>query len=360
MKIALIRRNFSAIGGAELYLQRLVAGLAATGHEPHLFAEFWTEDAPATIHPVRVSGSRAQRLIRFARTAEQMLKAEAFDCVFSLERTMRQDVYRAGDGVHRCWLQQRKKYSPWYRRPLADFGAFHRNMLRLEQQTFSAANTRHIIVNSEMVRCEIEELFDFPRERIHLVRNGIDVNRFKVGQREATRQKLGISDDEFLLLFVGSGWERKGLRFVLKALAGLSDRKVRLLVLGKGRKPYLCPPRVIFAESMPQIENAYAAADLFVFPTIYDPSANVTFEALAAGLPVVTTTLNGASEVLRNGVNGSVLGDPGDVPALVAAIRFWMQQPKPARVNTTADLSIERNVRETLAVLELATKGKGR
>jgi len=102
MKLALIRRHFSATGGAELYLQRLLGVLAERGHELHLLTESW-EDAPAgvTVHPLRIRASRAQRPMRFAEAVREELGGQTFDCVFSLERTLLQDVYRAGDGVHR-------------------------------------------------------------------------------------------------------------------------------------------------------------------------------------------------------------------------------------------------------------------
>src|SRR6266571_296677 len=105
MKLALIRRQFSATGGAELYLQRLLQTLAQRGHELHLFAEAW-EQKPAgvALHPTRVSGTRAQKPLRFAQAVRNAVAKDKFDCVFSLERALQQDVYRAGDGVHRVWL----------------------------------------------------------------------------------------------------------------------------------------------------------------------------------------------------------------------------------------------------------------
>ena len=105
---------------------------------------------------------------------------------------------------------------------------------------------------------------------------------------------------------------------------------------------------------MANVEDAYAAADLFVFPPIYEPSANVCFEALAAGLPVVTSACNGAAEIIEPDINGTVVQNPSDIRALIEATRFWKARPAARPVTVKTDLSIERNVRETLAVLELA------
>src|ERR1051325_3062708 len=162
MKLALIRRQFAATGGAELYLQRLLRALVERGHEPHLFAEAWEGALDGVkFHRVVAGGSRARRPLNFARAIRAELAKEKFDCVFSLERTLQQDVYRAGDGVHRVWLERRRQFAPWWKKPFVGHGAFHRNMLALEARTFDPANTHRIIVNSEMVRREIRKHFAF-------------------------------------------------------------------------------------------------------------------------------------------------------------------------------------------------------
>src|SRR4051812_44774985 len=173
MKIALVRRQFSATGGAELYLSRLLAELVRRGHEPHLFAEEWQQAPPFNFHPVPRSRPRARRSVRFAAEVEKLLQPMSFDCIFSLERTLCQDVYRAGDGLHYNWLLQQRRFAPVWRKPFIGRSLFHRLMLKLEGETISPANTRHIIVNSEMVRREISDRFAFPAERMHLIRNGI-------------------------------------------------------------------------------------------------------------------------------------------------------------------------------------------
>jgi UDP-glucose:(heptosyl)LPS alpha-1,3-glucosyltransferase len=360
MKIALIRRQFAATGGAELYLQRLITGLAGAGHEVHLFAEGW-ESVPdqVTLHEVRVEASRAQRPVMFAQTVAEMLAGESFDVVFSLERTHGQDVYRAGDGLHRVWLEQRRRYAPWWKRPFVGMGGFHRNMMALEARAFDPQGTRHVIVNSEMVRRDILQHFAFPAERIHLVRNGVDLQRFKLGERQAARQRLGFKADDFVLLFVGSGWERKGLGFLLRLMGRWEGRKgregkVKLLVVGKGKQRGRVPANVIFAGPMSAVEDAYAAADLLTFLPIYEPSSNVVTEALASGLPVITSRFNGAAELIEPGLNGDVLDEPADTDALERAVIAWMDKPGARPVLCLRPLDLETNVRETLRVLEMA------
>lgn len=395
MKLALIRRHFSATGGAELYLQRLLVALSSGGHELHLFTEAWAHAPKGVIvHSIPVIGSRAERPRRFAETARAELARQTFDCVFSLDRTLKQDVYRAGDGVHQVWIERRRQFAPWWRKPFVCRGAFHRAMTALEAETFRSENTGHIIANSEMVRREILHRFRFPAERIHVVRNGVDVARFQSGDRAATRARFGVAEDEFLLLFVGSGWERKGLAFLLQTMVRCHERsprwrrhflkgvslaqagatrtlshadsascgpdRIKLLVVGKDRIPLRHPPNVVFAGTMADTEHAYAAADLFAFLPIYEPSANVVFEALAAGLPVVTSSLNGAGELIREGVHGTVLPDPSNADALAEAIGYWSSRRARFGPPAGIDLSLERNVCETMSILELAAREKHR
>jgi UDP-glucose:(heptosyl)LPS alpha-1,3-glucosyltransferase len=134
----------------------------------------------------------------------------------------------------------------------------------------------------------------------------------------------------------------------------LSQVDLKLLVVGKGKSPFITSRDYVFAGPMSDVENAYAAADLFIFLPIYEPSANVVVEALAAGLPVITSAQNGASELIQEGINGSVLPDPSDIDAVVESIAFWSSQRFMARPADTDPLRLERNVAETVKVLELA------
>lgn len=362
MKLALIRRQFSATGGAELYVQRLLAELVAAGHDVHLFAEKWQGQAEGVeFHTISAQGGRAERPLRFAEAVQATLQTQQFDCVFSLERTLRQDVYRAGDGLHRVWLERRRQFSPWWKKPLVGLGAFHRNMLALESQTFDPANTKHIIVNSEMVRGEIARHFPaYPQERVHLVRNGVNVRRYQSADRETARRRFGLQPDDFVLLFVGSGWERKGLPSLLKFMAAHSDDPaLKLLVVTRDRMRGQVPPNVILTGPMHDVENAYAAADLLTFLPIYEPCSNVVGEALATGIPAITTLYNGASELIDPGVNGHVIADPCDLDALARGVNHWRLHSHALPVHTGLPLDLHHNVQQTLRILELAAKYSG-
>ena len=362
MRIGLVRRKYSSSGGAELYVQRLLRGLVERGHEPHLFAQSWCDPGEGVVlHSINISASRADRSRVFARAVDEVIGKVPLDCVLSLERTLRQDVYRAGDGVHRVWLERQREFAPWWKRPLIGAGLFHRNQIALEAVTLNPSNTRAIIVNSSMVRAEIIAHHHFPRDRIHLIRNGVDIKRMGSADRDRYRDKFDIKPDEFVIAFVGSGWRRKGLHFLISALRLLPrEPRVRLLVAGKGSIPGKAPPGAIFTGPLHEVEQVYAAADLLVLLPMYEPSANVVSEALASGLPVVTSIQNGAAELLEEGVTGSVVVNPADPQSVARAILNWIPRGIGVRLNNVdrGNLGIERNVHETIVLLEQLAAAK--
>jgi UDP-glucose:(heptosyl)LPS alpha-1,3-glucosyltransferase len=354
MRWAIVRRRYDACGGAELYVERLLNALVAEGRQPELITESWSEPPPGVrLHCVPVRGGRATRFESFIQGATRWIEREHFDRVLSLERGVAADVYRAGDGVHEVWLRHWRSWGRWWKRAFAGWGSFHAAMKRADAISLDPARTGRVIVNSEMVRREISGRFQFPRERLHLIRNGVELAHLRAGNRRRWRDAWSVPENVCLLLFAGSGWERKGLAWLRKALARMPRDRFALVVAGRGRPPANRAANEIYAGSLPRTEmpDLYAAADVLVLPTLYDPSANVCTEALAAGLPVVTTRQNGAAELIQAGVNGHVLAAPTDTQGLVAATAYWADHPDLRPVPTRQDLSLERNVRETLDLL---------
>jgi UDP-glucose:(heptosyl)LPS alpha-1,3-glucosyltransferase len=254
-----------------------------------------------------------------------LLARRKFDLVQSHERMACCDIYRAGDGVHREWLAQRARVlSPLGRLSLA-LNPYHRYTLRAERRLFESARLRAVICNSKMVRAEIQKYFRVPEDRLHVIYNGIDTNDFHPNlrrHRAEVRARYRIPDDATLFLFVGSGFERKGLAAALSALAGVSA--AHLLVVGREKRlarfraqarALDLEGRVHFAGVQPDVRPYYGAADAFILPTLYDPFPNVVLEAMASGLPVVTSRKCGAAELIRDGANGYVV-DALDVAAL--------------------------------------------
>lgn len=354
LTIGFARRGFSPSGGAESYLKRLADGLVERGHAVRLFtnATWPNSDWPGEI--IRV---QADAPLRFAAELERTTNSTC-DLLMSLERVWQCDLYRAGDGVHRAWLERRAPFE----RPLRRFGQAinpkHLAVLRLEQSLFGRRAARRVIANSQLVKSEITRVYDYPESQIDLIPNGVPMELFADAEarRDEARRELRLAENTLAILFVGTGWERKGLRFAIAAVerSGLSN--TRLGVAGGGDQRAFASPIAHFLGETRDIANLYAAADIFLLPTIYDPFSNACLEALASGLPVITTRANGFSEIMRDGIDGTVIEQPDDVPALIDALRAWSdaerrRSTRAARLELARRYDISANVSRTLDVL---------
>ncbi len=355
MRIGLARRGYSATGGAESYLRRFAEALRAAGHRPVLYGGPEWRDAGWEHGELRVLDGRSPQ-----RFANALRGAAPGDCdrLFSLERAWECDAYRAGDGVHRAWLERRRAVE-W---PGA--GAWralqpkHRQLLRLEESLFGQQNAGRVIAKSRLVRDEIRRFFGYPEDRLSVVYNGLPRQpELPAEVRQNGRAALGAKPGDCLALFAGSGWERKGLRFAVEAVAALpAASRVKLIVAGRGPAWRYRGGRVVHLGPRRDLRELLEAADVFLLPTLYDPFSNACLEALAAGLPVITTAANGFSEIIAPGEEGEVLADPADTSALAAAIQRWADPVRTASVRArlralARTFTAERNVRETLAVL---------
>jgi len=358
LRIGLVRRGFSASGGAEAYLKRLGRGLVEAGCETVLFTN---DDWPPNEWPFgALTRVRGRSAIAFADELEKMRARDHCDVFMSLERIWRCDVYRAGDGVHRAWLQRRNELSSRWQKFFHPFNGKHREILRLEQSLLGEKNARRVIANSELVKREVAEIYDYPAERIDLIYNGVPITEFRAKPeiRERMRVELELQASDIAVLFVGSGWERKGLRFAVEAIDSLGEN-FWLFVAGRGNQKQFRSTRTKFLASVPSLPALYAAADIFLLPTLYDPFSNACLEALAAGLPVVTTRANGFSEIVTAGSHGSILEQPSDIAAIRRALEIWSNQERreearPLIHERASYFDISSNVAQTIDVLNQA------
>ena len=334
MKLALIRQRYADDGGAERFVARALDSLAQQGVGVTLIARRWAGAAgyeTLTCNPFYLG--RLWRDWSFARAVERLLQTHRFDLVQSHERLLTCDIYRAGDGVHREWLIQRARGLGPLARAAQALNPYHRYLLRTERALFTGARLKAVICNSQMVKQEIQRHFGTPAHKLHVIYNGVDTASFHPGlarHRAEIRARHGIPAEAVLFLFVGSGFERKGVAALLQAMARLPAAYALIVGRDRRRETYLrearslgVEQRVVFAGSQPEVKPYYGAADVCVLPTLYDPFPNVVVEALASGLPVVTSTKSGGAELIQAGQNGFVC-DALDIVGLADSMRRLM------------------------------------
>jgi len=310
MKIALIRQRYNPFGGAERFVDLALRALTAEGSTSvTLVTRAWeTQETYIKCDPFYLG--RTWRDWGFARAARAATRA-GFDLVQSHERIAGCDVFRAGDGLHVQWLANRARASGALSNLAAGLSPWHRYTLAAERQLFTNPRLRMVICNSRMVAHEARKHFGVDEAKLRVIYNGVDSARFhpalKATQGIPLRRQLGIAAESFVFIFVGSGYQRKGLPQALQAMAKLKP-DTHLLVLGADRKLETfkasaaargLKERVHFAGPRHDIEAWYAAADCFLLPTLYDPFPNATLEAMASGLPIITSTQCGAAELIE-------------------------------------------------------------
>jgi UDP-glucose:(heptosyl)LPS alpha-1,3-glucosyltransferase len=354
MNIGLVRRGYSHTGGAENYLKRLGNALLQRGFAPKLYT---TEEWPEAEWPfgalVRLKASTPWLF------AQELHKRRARgEILFSLDRVFECDCYRAGDGVHRVWLERRLAHEPAWRSRFRFLNPKHGQILELERKLFEGG-ARRIIANSKLVRNEIVREFRYRPDDITVIYNGLPAiqSAMEPGNRPELRRTWGLKDEDVAVLFAGSGWERKGLNYAVEALRLIENGKIALLVAGAGTKPASIPKNVHFLGPVADMPSLYTASDLFVLPTIYDPFSNACLEALSFGIPVITTAANGFAEIIESGVHGEIIDRPNEIGAIRGAIEAWAKpdRRKDAKIrclNLARQFSMDRNVQQTLEVLE--------
>jgi UDP-glucose:(heptosyl)LPS alpha-1,3-glucosyltransferase len=330
-RVALVRARYDPAGGAERFVQGAIAALRAQGVALTIVARHWPghDGSAILLDPFHVGG--LWRDWAFARAACAELARRRFDLVQSHERIACCDVYRAGDGVHAEWLVQRARARGTLGRWIDAASPRHRYVLAAERELFRSSRLKAVICNSEMVRAEIAARFATPADKLVLIRNAVDTDAYHPGLRAemgaAVRQQLKIPPTATVVLHVGSGFERKGVAQLLAAAARAKTQPY-VIVVGKDKRlaSYVDQARRLglaerthFVGAVSDVRPYYAAADVFVLATLYDPQPNAALEAMACGLPIVTTTKCGVAELLVEGRSGYVR-DALDVAGLADAI----------------------------------------
>lgn len=264
------------------------------------------------------------------------------------------DVYWV-QSVHRAWIERGGQIRvrgiavpPVLRRSLAR----HQVLLRLEADYFRRHHPRAILCTSQQEVEDLANLYDVPRSVMHVLPNGFDAEAFGLHRREqdrtAARSAIAASDEEMVVLMVANEWHRKGLGPLIEAVAAVGDRRLRIDLVGRKSPQDYMPlaqrlgmgDRIRWHGPTGDAGFFMAGADAFVLPTTYEPFGIVIVEAMASGLPVVTSRLAGASSAIVPGENGFLLEDPTDVEELTAAVRMLCDEDARQRWGQRAASSV--------------------
>ena len=247
MKIALMVFQFiKEKGGVESYVFNLSKHLLDRGNEVHIFAYRFGQDQNRHLvfhHVPSITFWSPLKYWTFAINAPKIVKKTGiqFDIIHGFTQTLFQDIYRVGGGCH--WDYMMHTY-PLMR---SLFGRFficlnprHFSLLLLERIIFKKICYKQITCNSERCKKEIMYHYNLAASDIEVIYNGVDTNVFtpenRLRYRNNTRAKYTIAPDDVLLLFVGSGFKRKGLKHAIAALSLVvnTHKKMKLLIVGNG------------------------------------------------------------------------------------------------------------------------------
>jgi UDP-glucose:(heptosyl)LPS alpha-1,3-glucosyltransferase len=365
LKVALVILHADpARGGAERYTADLAVALSGRGHEVSLID---TYPGPGIRRIAGLSGpriglnayglTRAGRYKSFIRTLSKHVRDGTYDVVHAMLPVPGCDVYHPHAGVAAAAL---RKWNVW-------FNARRRAMARVERELLDDPNGPVVLALSDYVKGFIREHYpSLPDERMVRLFNAVDVERF-------TPPAERPSSDWVNALIIAQDYERKGLREAVHALAKSGEPRLRLHVVGKQdpaayaalAKQLGVGDRVVFHPPTGKPEEYYRQADIFVLPTRHDPCSLVVLEALAMGLPVISTRFNGATEIMDHGTHGFVLDDPTDGDALAAAMRDLCDNDRRREMSQAClalrpQLAYEHHLDELVAIYERVAAARGR
>jgi len=338
-KIYFIRANKTKYGGAENYLTRLSLEISKQNISHQVINSFFPKFMPSWL-----------RVILF-NLQVCLTKADKF--YFSLDRISCPDIYRAGDGVHKVFLSIEKK---------SRTNLLHPIYLFLERKCFNKA--KHIIANSQMVKNDIVSTYKINPKKISVIHNGIEIKKFNYQKSfDKLSNEFSIKKDQKILLYVGSGFKRKGVKEFLQIISKLRNLDIKAFVIGKEKDieyyqelslKLKIDDRVIFTGPREDVDDFYTISDIFLLPTHYEPFSNVVLEAMGFENAVFTTKQNGASEVLDSSF---IMNNPSDF-SIISAIEELFNNPskleniKKENRAKSEKFSIENNLSETLKVID--------
>lgn len=372
MRIALVTRRFDpAGGGTERDLIITARLLSQAGHRVTIYAA--EVRAPSDEWPLRRIAAphlgRALRLLWFARAAGTAARREGADLVLSFARIVDADILRSGGGAHSSYLRAARQWQSTPARLAMRLSPYHRIQLLVERRGFRSPRLKRAIPVSNLVRSDLMQAFALAPAQAVTLYNGVDLERFfpmhDAAERIAIRREFGVIDAQPAVMFVGNGFARKGLRFLLDGWPEVRG-DAQLIVVGTDQaaasyerlaRRLGLHDRVSFLGRRADVARLLRGADAFALPSLFEPFGNVAMEAMAAGVPVLTSAQSGVAEVVPGSMREYVVHDPTDradltsrLNALIAATPTLRKAAREAAEHFTW----ERHARELLAIVEAA------
>ncbi len=349
MRLAIIRQRYAPAAGAERFFEGALEALLERNVAISLYTRSWPQTKLQLIEPVICDPWYAGSFLRewgFARSACRAISRSKANLVESHERLLCCDIYRARDGVHAVWLEERLKGASALERLRLRASPYNLYMSRVERRLFASPWLQAVICNSKMVRDEIIDRFGLPQSKLHVVYNAVDSDAFHPALRAvraAVLQRHRIDEAATVFLLAGSGYEHSGAGAAIEALGELPP-PAHLMIAGRAlhaaryrelARSFGVAERVTIADLDTDPRGWYGAADAFVLPTLYDPAPESTLEAMACELPVVTSTKSGAAElVLAN--DAGLVCPAGDIAGLAAQMRTLLDANTRRRLGANA------------------------
>ena len=339
--VAIIKKDFHSQGGLEKASWRIIQALKDQGAEVTLLTNHEVS-APCPVLSCNLDSKfKFLRLREFDSSCRTTIEENNFDVVFSMDRTTYQTHHRAGNGVHAAYLDLRRSKEGFLKKLSFNINPLHRVILSLEKSTFEDPHLQNIIVNSAFVKDQIVRYYSTNPDKIHVVHNGVEWQEMETDfnasfeQKEALAQSLSLDPKKFHFLFIGHNFQRKGLLLLLQALSKLQRNDIHLSIVGTDKhlsqyqqhvKDLGLTDHVTFFYGQSNTRPYYQIADALVIPSLYDPFANVTVEALAMGLFVISSETNGGHEVLNR--DSGIAVDPFKLDEFSAALQSALSHPK--------------------------------
>ncbi len=341
MKLALVVHHARSTGGQDRYALELARQLAAR-HEVHLVtvrAE-GLGDAPVTVHRVGVADRPLLLLTpRFARAAAALLRRHRFDVVHAVGGCLPGASVVTTQYCHAAWGEAKRRYRVRERSLARELyqDLVNRQSIAFDRRAYADPGLRAVIAVSRGTQQDLARWHGVAAERVTMIPNGVDPDAFARARhpeaRVALRRELGLRPETKLALLVGT-YARKGLDTAIAAAARAAP-DLHLAVAGAGDAAWAWRhadaagfgARLHLLGPRRDVAALFAAADLFVLPTRYEPFGMVIVEAMASSLPVVVSAGAGAAELIRHGESGYAIAEPGDADGFGRAMREVLDDP---------------------------------